>query len=41
MVEHLRIMSAMISDLNDLGEEVYEGKQVLNGIQALSNELEH
>jgi len=34
-------MSAKIHDLKTASNEIYEGQQVLNVIQAIPNELEH
>lgn len=41
MAEHLRIMSAMIRDLNAAGKDVSEEEQVLNMIWAIRDESEH
>lgn len=41
MAEHLRIMSAMICDLNATGKDVFEEEQVLNVIWAIRDESEH
>ena len=40
MVEHLRIMGAIIHDLKVVGEEIFEGEQVPNMIWTLSDNPE-
>jgi len=41
VVEHLRIMSGIVRDLKAVGQDIFEGEQVLNVIRALSDEPPH